>query len=195
MLDAAGYTKDGDGKRRTKDGQPINLTFSVQAGFIDYQSAAEVIARNLNSVGVATKVVATAPESVDAQKKSGDYQLILEYLHGGCENAKNIGGKLSSDQIPTKTEILPNIQRFKDPATDATVKELSGTVDEAKQKELVGKLVDTMMTQYPVTSLIYAPARILYRTDKAVGWPSEEDPYAQPADDRLLILTRLKPAK
>ena len=64
MLDAAGYTKGGDGKRRTKDGQPINLTFSVQAGFIDYQSAAEVIARNLNSVGVTTKVVATAPESV-----------------------------------------------------------------------------------------------------------------------------------
>jgi peptide/nickel transport system substrate-binding protein len=52
-----------------------------------------------------------------------------------------------------------------------------------------------MMTKYPVTPLIYAPARILYRTDKAVGWPSEEDPYAQPADDRLLILTHLRPAK
>ncbi len=48
-----------------------------------------------------------------------------------------------------------------------------------------------MMTQYPVTALIYAPARILYRTDKAVGWPSEEDPYANPPDDQLLILTHL----
>jgi peptide/nickel transport system substrate-binding protein len=195
MLDAAGYTKDGDGKRRTKDGQPINITFSVQAGFIDYQSMSEVITRNLNSVGVTTKVTATAPESVDAQKKSGDFQLLLEYLHGGCENAKNIGGKLASNQIPTKTEILPNVERFSDPATDATVKELSATVDEAKQKELVGKLVETMMTQYPVIPLIYAPARILYRTDKAVGWPTEQDPYAHPSDDRLLILTHLKPAK
>ena len=48
-----------------------------------------------------------------------------------------------------------------------------------------------MMTQYPVTPLIYAPARIIYRTDKAVGWPSEQDPYANPLDDRLLVLTRL----
>ena len=46
-----------------------------------------------------------------------------------------------------------------------------------------------MMTGYPVTALIYAPARILYRTDKAVGWPSEEDPYANPSDDRLLWMT------
>lgn len=195
MLDAAGYAKGSDGKRKGKDGQPLNVAFTVQAGFIDYQSMAEVIVRNLNSVGVTTKLTATAPESVDAQKKSGDYQLMLEYLHGGCENAKNIGGKLSSDQIPTKTEILPNVERWNDPATDATVKELSGTTDEAKQKELVGTLVETMMTQYPVIPLVYAPARILYRTDKAVGWPSEADPYAQPADDRLLILTRLRSAK
>ena len=194
MLDAAGYTKGGDGKRMGKDGKPLNLTFTVQAGYIDYQSMAEVVVRNLNSVGVTTKLTATAPESVDAQKKSGDYQLMFEYFNGGCDNAKNFGGKLASDQIPTKTEILPNVERWSDPATDATIKELSSTTDEAKQKQLVGTLVDTMMTQYPVTPLIYAPARILYRTDKAVGWPSEEDPYAQPADDRLLILTHLKPA-
>ena len=46
-----------------------------------------------------------------------------------------------------------------------------------------------------MTSLIYAPARIIYRTDKAVGWPSEQDPYANPPDDRLLILTHLTAAK
>lgn len=195
MLDAAGYAKGPDGKRTTPDGKPINITFTVQAGYIDYQSMAEVIVRDLNAMGVNSKVLATAPESVDAQKKSGDYQAMLEYLHGGCENAKNIGGKLASNQIPTKTAILGNVERFRDASTDATVKELSATVDEAKQKELVGKLVDTMMTKYPVVPLIYAPARIFYRTDKAVGWPDEANPYAQPADDRLLIITNLKPAK
>ena len=65
-------------------------------------------------------------------------------------------------------------------------------MDPAEQKRLVGDLVNTMMTEYPVTSLIYAPSRIIYNSDKAVGWPSEADPYAQPADDRLLILTRLR---
>ena len=41
-------------------------------------------------------------------------------------------------------------------------------------------LVNTMMTQFPVIPIFYAPARSIYRTDKAVGWPSAEDPYTQP---------------
>ena len=87
---------------------------------------------------------------------------------------------------------MPNVQRFKDPATDKAVAELGGTTDPAKQKEYVGHWSTTMMTQFPVTSLIYAPTRIIYRTDNAVGWPSEQDPYANPTDDRLMILTHLR---
>ncbi len=119
--------------------------------------------------------------------------MVLEYLHGGCEFARGLGVKLASNQIPTKTDVLSNVERWRDPATDATVADLSAATDEATIKADVGKLVDTMMTQFPVTSLIYAPSRIIYRTDKATGWPSEADPFAQPADDRLLILTHLKP--
>ena len=193
LLDAAGYKKGADGKRTNPDGSPLNLTFSVQAGWIDYQAMADVIARDFNAVGVTTKVVATAPEAVDTQKKNGSYQLALEYLHGGCEVAKNLGAKLSSDQIPKPgKDILPNVERWRDPQTDATVKELSAAIDPAEQKRLVGDLVKTMMTKYPVTSLIYAPTRIIYNSDHAVGWPSEKDPYANPGDDRLLILTHLR---
>jgi peptide/nickel transport system substrate-binding protein len=83
------------------------------------------------------------------------------------------------------------VERFSDPATDATLVKLGATTDEATQKTLVGNLVETMMTQFPVTPLIYAPARLVYRTTKAVGWPSEQDPYAHPVDDKLIILTHL----
>jgi peptide/nickel transport system substrate-binding protein len=195
LLDAAGYTKGADGKRTMPDGSPLAVNFSVQAGWIDYQAVADVVAKGLNDAGVATKVTASAPDSVDGQKKTGDFQLMLEYLHGGCELAKNIGAKLSSKQFPTATEILPNVGRFSDPTVDQAVTNLSQSTEEADQKKYLGELVDTMMTKYPVTPLIYAPARILYRTDKAVGWPSEQDPYANPSDDRLLVITRLTAPK
>ena len=188
LLDAAGYKKGADGKRTMPDGSPLAMNFSVQAGFIDYQAIADVVVKGLNDAGVTAKVTASAPDSVDGQKKSGDFQLMLEYLHGGCELAKNIGAKLSSTQIPTKTDIFPNVERFKDPAVDAAV-------DQAgvrhRQGEPEGRprrrSSTTMMTKYPVTALLYAPARIIYRTDKAVGWPSEQDPYANPQDDKLLV--------
>ena len=71
------------------------------------------------------------------------------------------------------------------------MKNLSESIDKGDQKKYLGELVDTMMTKFPVTSLIYAPARIIYRTDHAVGWPSEQNAYANPSDDRLLVMTRL----
>jgi len=193
LLDAAGYTKGADGKRTNKDGSPLALTFSVQAGWIDYQTMADVIARGFNAVGLNSKILATAPESVDAQKKSGKFQMLFEYLDGGCEMAKNLGSKLASDQVPTTTTILPNVERWNDKATDQQVKELSGSVAARDQRKYTGELVTTMMTKYPVTALIYAPSRLIYRSDKAVGWPSDSDPYAHP-DDKLVILTHLRPA-
>jgi peptide/nickel transport system substrate-binding protein len=195
LLDAAGYKKGADGKRTNPDGSPLAINFSVQAGFIDYQAIADVVVKGLNDAGVSAKVTASAPDSVDGQKKTGDFQLMLEYLHGGCELAKNIGAKLSSTQIPTKTDIFPNVQRFKDPAVDAAVTKLASDTDKEAQKTDLAPLVETMMTKYPVTALIYAPARILYRTDKAVGWPSEENAYANPQDDKLLVLTHLTAPK
>ncbi|HSN42592.1 MAG TPA: ABC transporter substrate-binding protein [Propionibacteriaceae bacterium] len=194
MLDDAGYKVGDNDVRTNKDGSPLKVEFTVQAGWIDYQAAADVIVRNLKDMKLDALVVTSPPEAVDLKKKQGDFDMMLEYLHGGCEVARNLGSKLSSDQIPTKTTVFSNVERWNDPATDEIVKKLSGSTDPAEQKELVGQLVETMMTRYPVTPLFYAPARMIYRTDKAVGWPSEENPYATNSE-MLLIMTKLKSAK
>ena len=194
MLDAAGYPIGSDGFRTTKDGKVMPVTFSVQAGWIDYQGAADIIVRNLKEMKLDAKLIASPPDAVDLQKKEGNFDSLLEYLHGGCEVARNLGSKLSSDQFPKKTEVRTNVGRYSDPATDAIIVKLSGSTDPVEQKTLVGQLVDIMVTQAPVTPLFYAPARMIYRTDKAVGWPTEADPYATNSE-MLLIMTRLKSAK
>jgi peptide/nickel transport system substrate-binding protein len=193
MLDAAGYEEGADGKRTMPDGSPLSVDFSVQAGFIDYEAIAEVVADNLNDLGVDTKVTASAPESVDEQKKTGDFNVVLEYLHGGCELARNLGSKLNSKQFPTEQDIFPNVGRYSDPATDEAIQGLSGATDREEQKPYLGELVDVMMTEYPVTALIYAPSRTIYRTENAEGWPTEDNAYASGADDRLLVMTNLTP--
>ena len=106
--------------------------------------------------------------------------MLFEFLYGGCDVARGLGAKLSSAQIPTATDILPNVERWNDPATQATITKLGQSIDKAEQKTLTGDLVNTMMTKYPVTPLIYAPSRILYRTDKAVGLAQRAGPVRQP---------------
>ena len=46
LLDAAGYAKGSDGKRTNKDGSPLSITFSVQAGYIDYEAMADEFVSN-----------------------------------------------------------------------------------------------------------------------------------------------------
>ena len=112
-------------------------------------------------------------------------------MAAGCDYANGMGSTLSSSAFPTKTTVFGNIGRFSDPAVDAAINTLYGTTDEAVVKEQVGVMVNAMMTQFPVLSILYAPARSIYRTEKAVGWPTAEDPYCNPQDNQRLWMTRL----
>ncbi len=191
LLDDAGYKKNGDGKRTNPDGSPLSIVFSVQAGYIDYEAMADEFISNFRELGLDIKANKAQPDSVDQQKKSGDFQMMINYMGAGCDYANGMGATLSSAQFPTKTDIKGNVGRFSDPAVDEAVKGLTGTTDEARTKELVGVLVTAMMTEYPVLPILYAPARSIYRTDKAVGWPSAEDPYCNPQDNPRLWMTHL----
>ncbi|MBA8793692.1 peptide/nickel transport system substrate-binding protein [Friedmanniella endophytica] len=195
LLDAAGYTKGPDGFRRNPDGSPIKLTFAVQAGFIDYQAVADEVVSNLRALGIDISVVASQPDSVDALKKTGDFDIMINYMAAGCDYVNGVGATLATAQIPTKTTILGNVERYSNPTVDQALKNLNGETDQAKVKDEVGVLVNTMMTQYPVVPLFYAPARAIYRTDKAAGWPSAEDPYCNPQDNARIWMTRLSAAK
>lgn len=191
LLDAAGYKKGGDGTRTHPDGSPLSITFSVQSGFIDYEAMADVITANLKQLGLNVKENKMAPDSVDQQKKSGNFDMMINFVGAGCDYATGLGATLTTTQFPTKTDIRGNVGRFSDPTTDAAVKKLAGVTDPAAVKEQVGVLVKTMMTQYPVIPILYAPARSIYRTDHAVGWPSEQDPYCNPQDNIQITLTHL----
>ena len=136
LLDAAGYAKGADGFRTNKDGSPLAITFSAQAGWIDFIAMADVIVNGMKAAGLNAKVVQSAPDSVDQQKKSGEFDAMLEYLHGGCDFSRGLGAKLTSKQIPTKTSVLPNVERFIDPATDKVVDELAGSTSPERAEEV-----------------------------------------------------------
>lgn len=191
LLDAAGYTKGSDGKRRLKDGSPLSIVFSVQAGFIDYEAMADEFVNNFRGLGLDIKANKAPPEAVDQQKKNGNFQLMIGFMGSGCDYVVGMGGSLSTDRIPTKTEVRDNVGRFSDPRVDETVRALTGATDEEQIKALVGVLVEVMMTQYPVLPISYAPVRSIYRTERAVGWPDADDPYTNP-DSTLVTMSRLQ---
>jgi peptide/nickel transport system substrate-binding protein len=131
------------------------------------------------------------PEAVDQQKKNGNFQLMLNYMGAGCDYAHGMGATMAKSEIPDKTTIKGNVGRYLNPKVDTAIAALAGATDDAATKDQVGVLVDAMMTDYPVLPILYAPARAIYRTDHAVGWPTAEDPYTNPQDQPLVWITHL----
>ncbi|MGB4776743.1 ABC transporter substrate-binding protein [Microbacterium sp.] len=190
LLDEAGYQKNADGWRVDANGTPLSFTFSVQAGWMDFIAMADVIVRNLRAVGVKAKMVATDPNAVDGVQRSGNFDMVLNFVGGGCQRARDLGSRLVSSQISHDQELLNNRARFSDPAIDGLIAEWANTTDETQAKKLQDQVVDVFMTQFPYIALQYAPSRLIYRTENATGWPSEENPY--PVDQLIRIATQLR---
>ena len=193
LLTTAGYKKGADGFFTEPDGRPISLVFTVQAGFIDYLAMADVITRQLNAIGVRTKEIVTDPGAVDSDRKTGSFDLALDYVGGTCARAKDLGGHLATENIPKAKDAAVNLntERFSDKATDAVVDQYLGTTDPKLQQQYLDKIIGVYTTQFPVIALQYAPQRLIYNTQVASGWPSASDAY--PTDQLLLVMTHLRP--
>jgi peptide/nickel transport system substrate-binding protein len=190
---SAGYSYDGSGKLLGKDGKPMKLAFKVQAGFLDWIAASNVVKDNLGKVGIDLEVRTQAPPDVDNDRNIGNYDMTFGVPGGSCSNFQNFDDPLGTDRTaPIGKEAKSNTIRWSDPTTDSLLSQLHSTVDEAGQKPIVYKLQDIMMQQVPHIPLWYGPNWFEYRTKNAVGWPSADDPYAYPNND-LLILTHLTP--
>lgn len=193
LLDEAGYAVGEDGWRTAPDGSPVSLVFSVQAGWMDYIAMADVVVRSLQAVGINAKMVTTDPNAVDSMKKSGEFDMLMDVIGGGCQRARDLGGRLTTSQIPSGDTILLNIARFDDPEIDQLVADWTANTDPAADAEFLGQIVDVYMEEMPYIALQYAPARLIYSEQSAIGWPSEDNPY--PTNNMLRVLTSLQPAE
>ena len=193
LLDEAGYRLNDAGQRLDKDGKPLKLTFSLQAGYIDYIALADTVTRNWRALGIDIKMVTTDPDAVTAQKKAGDFDVVLEYVGGGCTRSREWGTRLDSSQINSakSKDLLPNVSRYRNPEVDKVIADMESTTDKARIKADSDKLVDVWMTEFPVIALNYAPARLVYRDATTTGWPSDEHPYA--LDSMLYVITQIRP--
>lgn len=192
-LTAAGYRKDAQGKRLGKDGNPIAFTFRVPGTWTDWVQAAKIIVNNLTALGFAVRQELPSPETYESDRAIGSYDMLLGVHGGSCNMFRNYQEPLASDQsAPVGKKAESNFVRWNDPGTDQLINTLRVATDEPAQKAAVASLAKIMMEQVPMIPLWYGAKWFQYSTKKATGWPNDQNPYAQP-DDNLLIITNLRP--
>ena len=125
LLDAAGYPKGstacGPTGRLTDQ-----ITFSVQAGCIDYEAMADELTSNFRELGMDITANKMPPDSVDGQKKTGDFQLMINFMGAGCDYANGMGATLSRPSSRTRPTSRAMSARYTNPAVDKAIGALAG---------------------------------------------------------------------
>ena len=206
ILEAAGYTKDGD--FYAKHGVPLELTLTSVDGWTDYNDAAKLIAEQAAAAGIKVNASTVQWQEFSDSRQSGDFQLIVGGVIGtSVADPFQIyrdwfGGAAVESTSPVGEEIPAgrwNFSRYSNPTVDAAIQSAISTNDEAEKKALYGTIQTEIVRDLPYIPLVINATQTFYNTKDFTGWPTEDDLYAFPPSWGAIaagyVLTQLKPAK
>jgi len=198
LLDEAGCVRPpGGGVRRCASG-PLALTIETVAGWSDWVRAAQVIARNLERVGVEARVRTYDYTVWFDHLQRGDYTLSIAWTESGPTPYVFYRALLASDQVrPLGEAASRNWERLGDREADAALAAYEATTDPDEQRRLIEVLERRFVATAPIIPLFPSPSWAEFNTARFTGFPDAEHPDARATPNKppetLLVLTRLTP--
>lgn len=196
LLDAAGLKKDGD-VRKTPDGKPMEYELNVVSGWSDWVQSVDIISKNLAEIGIKATVKPYEQATWQTNVQNGKFTMSIGWSSQGATIFNFYRGVMSSNTWrPIGESASENWHRFKSPEADALLDQFAATSDEAKQKEIAGKLQQFYADNAPAIPLFPGPQWGEFNTMRFTGFPNEKDPYtllSTYANERLILLTTIKP--
>jgi peptide/nickel transport system substrate-binding protein len=190
-LEAAGFTKGSDGIYKDAKGQRLSFTIKTISGYTDWDSSLSVITQELQAAGIAVKVQDedTTVYTPDLQK--GNFELAYGEETGGPLPYYELRQMLLSSNIGST-----NYSQYKSAAVDTLFNNYA-SASPADQVNIIHQISQVMVTEYPVIPVVEGVDWYQYDTTDFGGWPTPDDPYAQPpvwaVPDNMVVLTHLFP--
>ncbi len=198
-LDAAGCPLGPDGYRRGPGGRPLAFTIDLPAGFSDWISGAQMIARSWRRIGVGLTVRTSEYSTWFSRLQTGSFDLAIAWSDLNTVPYYFYRSLMSPATLqPLGKESAENWHRFGLPETDAFFAAIEAAPDAAALLQPLRMLQRLFVEHAPAIPLFPGPLWGQYVDRRFEGFPSEQNPYAplSPNIDGpqpLLVLTRLSP--
>jgi peptide/nickel transport system substrate-binding protein len=102
----------------------------------------------------------------------------------------------SHNTAPIGQIATSNYERYSNPSTDALLQQFASTTSDTEQHSIISKLQQVMLTELPIIPVVEAVDWYQYSTAHQTGWPTPDNPYAQPSayayPDMEQVLLHLK---
>ena len=200
ILKAAGFKKNSSGVFVSPQGQPLSFTILNNGGFSDWVAAVQTIEQSLKSIGIQITPENLEQTSYQTDLYEGHFELAYGAETGGPSPYYELRQWLySANSAPIGTAAGSNWERYSNPATDALINSYPTTTSSATQHSIVDQLEKVMLSDVPVIPVTEEVDWFQYNTATFTGWPTQSNPYAQPAaynyPDWGVVMDRLAPVK
>jgi peptide/nickel transport system substrate-binding protein len=188
ILENAGYKKV-NGVFQSPSGQPLSFSVINIGDYSDWVADLTVITADLAQVGIQIKVDELSSTTYDSDVYNGDFQLAYDAETGGPTPYYELRQWLyGPSSAPIGKMAATNWERF-DTATvgqasttvDHLIDEYPATASLADEQSITDQLEKVMVTDVPVIPVIEGVDWYEYDVSNLSGWPTAQNPYAQPS--------------
>ena len=160
---------------------PLKLSVITVTGYTDWDASLAVVKQELAPIGIDLTVNDLAQQTYDSDLYEGKFDLAYYGATGGptpyYEMRENLYSKNSA---PIGQDAASNFERYNNPAVDALLDQYP-TASDADQVTITQKIEAYMLSDVPVIPTTESVDWFQYNTSDIQGWPTQSNPYAQPA--------------
>ncbi len=182
ILEKAGFKRGPNGVFETPQGNPLAFTIINQSAYTDWVAALQVVSQELAQVGIKLTVDNLAGTDYESKLFTGDYQLAYGYEAGGPTPYYEFRQWLyGPGSAPIGKAATTNWERYQSPATDQLINQYAATASTTLQHSIMDKLQAVLLDDVPLIPVTEQADWDEYSTAQLTGWPTPDNPYAQPA--------------
>lgn len=182
LLEDAGYTWDGSGALLDPDGAAVSFELVNPAGWNDYLTALDLIKQGAESLGaVATVNAANQDAWFNDIIPLGNFQATLHWTDSGATPWNMYADMMDGAQyVPLGETANWNFGRYNNDEVTAALAEFAGASDDAARQAAIETVQQFYVEDVPALVIWARPAVAQYSTVNYTGFPTDEDPYANP---------------
>ncbi|MBO0868311.1 MAG: ABC transporter substrate-binding protein [Micromonosporaceae bacterium] len=187
-LASAGYDKPNVDKAKQlmsgagySTSNPLKLSVITVTGYTDWDASLAVVKQALAPIGIDLTIDDLAQQTYDDKLYKGDFDLAYYGQPGGPTPYYELRQILySKNSAPIGQDASYNYERYNNPEVDKLFEQYA-TADDAGQVAIIKQVEAAMLRDIPIIPTTESVDWFQYNTADIQGWPTPDDPYAQPA--------------
>jgi peptide/nickel transport system substrate-binding protein len=187
-LSTAGYDKPNVDKAKQlmsgagySTSNPLKLSVITVTGYTDWDASLALIKQQLQPIGIELTVNDLAQQTYDDRLYNGDFDLAYVAEPGGPTPYYELRQILySKNSAPIGKPASFNYERYNNPDIDKLFEQYP-SADDAGQVAIIKQVSAAMLRDVPIIPTTESVDWFQYNTSDIQGWPTQEDPYAQPS--------------